>query len=202
MTFTTILQEGTLKRARDGTILDAHSSVILIQSQDKNIIVDTGFPGDEQNILDGLAKLSLVPEDIDIVINTHLHIDHLGGNHLFESACFYVHDKEQSTNLPTGCVIRVVNGSQQIDENISIIHTPGHTPGCISVVIKNLPSEFSSKEDTIVCAGDALPLRANYLGWLPPGINFNREIALESLKKITGQAQWVIPGHDRPFKVD
>ena len=68
-------------------------NVALIESGWKRILVDTGM-GDKwsekeramyrvdrtANLLSGLASLDLRPEDIDIVINTHLHFDHAGGN--------------------------------------------------------------------------------------------------------------------------
>jgi glyoxylase-like metal-dependent hydrolase (beta-lactamase superfamily II) len=41
---------------------------------------ETSFPGDYGYLLDNLAKLGIRPEDVDIVINTHLHADHCGWN--------------------------------------------------------------------------------------------------------------------------
>ncbi len=66
---------------------------MLIQTEGKNILVETGM-GDrwdekrreifvikrEENLTKSLASLGLTPEDVDIVINTHLHFDHAGGN--------------------------------------------------------------------------------------------------------------------------
>lgn len=66
---------------------------LLVKKDGKNILVDTGL-GDKynekfkntfkinrtENLLDSLKNIGLTPEDIDIVINTHLHFDHCGGN--------------------------------------------------------------------------------------------------------------------------
>ena len=66
---------------------------LLIQTGEKNILIDTGI-GDKfdekfkkifrvdksQHLLNSLGNIGLKPEDIDIVINTHLHFDHCGGN--------------------------------------------------------------------------------------------------------------------------
>ncbi len=81
----------------------------LVQGQGKNILVDTGLDENElmtpagfteetglepRSILAWLEELSLKPEDIDIVINTHLHDDHCGNNALFSNAVFYAHKDE------------------------------------------------------------------------------------------------------------
>ncbi|HJS57761.1 MAG TPA: MBL fold metallo-hydrolase [Vicinamibacteria bacterium] len=68
-------------------------NVALIESRGERVLVDTGV-GDKwgarereiyridrsSSLLAGLARLGVRPEDIDIVINTHLHFDHAGGN--------------------------------------------------------------------------------------------------------------------------
>ncbi len=60
----------------------------------------------------------------------------------------------------------------------------------------------SEKPETVIIAGDALPTRANYVKWVPPAIHFNRAVSLQSMSKIVEIADWVIPGHDEPFKVN
>ena len=66
---------------------------LLIQTSDTNILVDTGI-GDKfdekfrerfkvhksKNLIQSLKEVGLTPGDIDMVINTHLHFDHAGGN--------------------------------------------------------------------------------------------------------------------------
>jgi len=198
----TVLQEGTIQRAPNGAILDAHSSITLIESKEKFIIVDSGFPGDETNIKKGLEAAGITPDRIDIVINTHGHVDHTAGNKLFTNARFLIHPLELGKAPPPGAEVEEVDPPQNLDENISIIFTPGHTHGCISVVIRHLPSDFSGPEEIVICAGDALPIKENYIGWLPPGIAYDWEVALKSMKRIVQIADWVIPGHDKPFKLD
>lgn len=197
-----VLQNGTLLRAPDGAILDAHSSITLIRSKGKNIIVDSGFPGDEDNIKEGLAALGFTPADVHLVINTHGHMDHTAGNKLFTNARFLIHPKEGGrNNAPSGCEVRELDPPFTLDDHVSIIHTPGHSRGCISVVVKGIASEFSGPDEVVVCAGDALPIYGNYIQWVPPGIHYDREVALASMKRIVELADWVIPGHDKPFKV-
>ena len=68
-------------------------NICLIETDGKRVLIDTGM-GDKwseketrmyrldrsQSLLEGLAALGLGAEDIDVVINTHLHFDHAGGN--------------------------------------------------------------------------------------------------------------------------
>lgn len=78
---------------------------LLIRAQGKNILVDTGLGSKEdgkfqrmfavertQTLLDSLKRLDVGPEDIHIVINTHLHFDHAGGNTM---------KQENGTIMPT-----------------------------------------------------------------------------------------------------
>lgn len=67
---------------------------LLIRSEDKTILVDTGYgtkfdekarrraglERPEGDLMAALARVGVTPEEIDLVINTHLHADHCGGN--------------------------------------------------------------------------------------------------------------------------
>ena len=81
-----LLKPGSILKDDSGTILDARSSVTLISTGTRRIIVDTGLKGEEKIILERLAESGLNPEDIDSVINTHAHQDHTGNNFLFSRA--------------------------------------------------------------------------------------------------------------------
>jgi glyoxylase-like metal-dependent hydrolase (beta-lactamase superfamily II) len=72
-------------------------TALLIRANGKNILVDTGLGSKEDekfyrmfavertpSILESLKRLGLGPNDIDLVINTHLHFDHAGGNTIRE----------------------------------------------------------------------------------------------------------------------
>ena len=80
-----LLYEGKLVR-KDNKILEASSSVTFIKTGNHNIIIDTSSRDKRDVILKGLEELNLSPKDIDIIINTHSHWDHVGNNHLFKSA--------------------------------------------------------------------------------------------------------------------
>ena len=189
-----VIKPGVLVRNNLGMILHASSSVTLVSTKEHNIIVDTSIPGDGESILRGLSKYNLSPNDIDLVVNTHLHGDHIGNNALFQNATFIAHVKEFPARLKN---VLVIEGDYSLSDDIKIIETPGHTYGSVSVVVHS-----SERSNTYVIAGDALPIKDNYIKWVPPGINFNVKIALASMKRIVDLADFVIPGHEDIFEVD
>lgn len=79
---------------RNDNTLAMALNCLLVRSRGKTILIDTGL-GDKLDpeqiewwglarpkggLLAGLSALGAVPEDVDVVINTHLHWDHCGGN--------------------------------------------------------------------------------------------------------------------------
>ncbi len=190
-----VLKEGTIEREPDGTILDASSSVTLVQSGDVNIVVDTAMPQDAEEVERALAEHDLTPEDVHFLVNTHCHADHTGCNRLFTNAEVVVHIEEGAARCVSGKVRKVTGTTEELAEGVSVIHTPGHSRGSISVVAK-------TSLGTWVMAGDALPTPDNYVAWVPPGINYDTEVALESMKRIVDIADTIVPGHGPPFKKD
>lgn len=63
------------KYAPDGTY-KAGVNVIFVQAHGKNVLIDTGFG---TNLFDNLASLNVKPDDIDVILLTHMHPDHIGG---------------------------------------------------------------------------------------------------------------------------
>jgi len=97
----------------------------------------------------GLAKLGLKPEDIDIVIVTHLHTDHIDLAYLYKNAKFIVQKKELEYAMnphpidahhydkPTfeNLNFEVIDGTKEIIPGVNVFLSPGHTPGGQSVAI-------------------------------------------------------------------
>ncbi len=196
-----LLKPGSILRDESGEILDARSSVTLIVSGKRKIIVDTGLEGEAKPIKRALAGLQLSPEEIDYVVNTHSHPDHCGNNHLFSRA-----------------EILAPRDGQLIGPGIWVLATPGHSLDSISVVVGGMPKDTKYTEDTIkanvanmainartppiiVIAGDALPTFGNFQKNVPPAIHVNRNLAISSMEKIIQLADIVVPGHDYPFSV-
>lgn len=62
------------------------SSCTLLTRGSERVLVDTGLSIEESELQTALSRAGLVPDDIDLVINTHLHLDHCGNNALFHRA--------------------------------------------------------------------------------------------------------------------
>ncbi len=94
-----------------------------------------------------LGRVGLRAEDLDGVISTHWHFDHAGGNRLLRAAPLLVHREEAqsfATEDPPPWVdlqreMRYVVDGEQPMPGVQFLHTPGHTPGHLSLLL-TLPS--------------------------------------------------------------
>jgi len=168
---------------------------LLLKADGVNILVDTGN-GDkfsekllkiygierEPTLLKSLSDADLRPEDIEIVINTHLHFDHCGGNTLvdasgklmptFPNARYIVQKMEwedatrlneltKASYLPENFIplmqagrIELVDGDMEVYPGVTVVHTPGHNRGHQSVKIE-------SDGKTAFYLGDMIPTAAH-----------------------------------------
>lgn len=69
--------------------LPMQSCAVLLSGAAGHIVVDTGFPQHESLLLEGLHRAGVEAAQVTGVINTHYHIDHIGGNALFPNAWLY-----------------------------------------------------------------------------------------------------------------
>ena len=90
-----------------GTVEDNVFSFTLLEGEGKKILVDCGMDAEGRAIFDtlqvasnppeaALALAGVKPEDIDVVILTHAHMDHMGGCALFPNAQFYIQEEDFS----------------------------------------------------------------------------------------------------------
>ena len=174
------------------------STVTLIKS-DKNIIVDTGSFLDKNTLVESLKKENLTPEDIDIVVLTHLHLDHTVNTYLFKNA--YILYKLRGGNFAgligfpkEGKIKRfeLIDGIE-VAKDVSILFTPGHSEDCISIVV-NTPG------GRIVIAGDAIDSKEFADLNVQPSLYWNLEEFNKSREKILEVADYIIPGHGGMFK--
>jgi N-acyl homoserine lactone hydrolase len=211
-----------------------------IGGAEKKIVVDTGPPDlerslkyhpyskseprkPEQEMVGQLAKAGVKPEDIDIVILTHLHWDHVGDVTKFPNAEFIVSKDELRFALdpiPSLYVayealqigmeplfLKVIERiktvemkEKEIVDGVRVIPLPGHTPGSIGVVV-------DTDNGPYVITGDAVPKYGNLYGapeqkqaYLLSGI-YTDMIAMwksfELIDEIVGHDfDRVVPGHD------
>ena len=156
----------------------------LITNGNKNILFDNGInskfivdgkawagcsaKGGEFFVLEALKKVNVVPEDIDMVIYSHLHNDHAGNCHLFpKSIHLFQQDewKELLDPLPSmmmrgdfdQTIIPIlkemncyrVNGDVEIDEGLKLYKTPGHTAGSQLLEVATGRGKYILAGDTV-----------------------------------------------------
>ena len=185
------------------------TNTVLIRDGGLNIVVDPGILqlGRYGVFQKRLAELGLEPGDIDMVVNTHCHYDHIESNYLFKGKPLVVHEKEveycnnlywpEFTEAFMGIMkIDAVSGEKKLSENVRVIETLGHTPGSISVLAE-------TDEGLVACIGDAAIVREDLLEFRVPSVvtkNIAPEVSVNSLKRIAALNPFmVIPGHDAPF---
>jgi N-acyl homoserine lactone hydrolase len=121
------------------------------------ILVDTGIGDPPESLIRHwdivneqmaavLREHDLVPGDVKMVVNTHLHWDHCGQNAVFRHAPFYVQRGElERARIEeaatrewfdfTGARFELVDGEAEVAPGVRVIPTPGHTVGHQSVVV-------------------------------------------------------------------
>lgn len=182
-----LLREGHI--VRDGArIVDASSSVSLVVSSGKILVVDTGSPRACGHLKKALSDVGVDQKSVSFVVNTHLHLDHCGCNDLFTEARFVAHPDERP---PVGTL--VVAQEAELLPGVRILPTPGHTHGCLTVLVQ--------ADKRYALCGDAIPTKENYDKHVPPFINFDPRLALRSMDAILAWAEMVVPGHGAPFTV-
>jgi len=142
--------EALLKRYIPAGGFSHSTNTFLIKAPGQTILVDTGFG---TTIFDKMKKLGVEPEQIDAVLLTHMHGDHIGGlqkdgKALFPNAKIYVSVKEKEywtvTNVNPGAVAALAPYGSRVETfepaelgsklsellpGISPIAAYGHTPG-------------------------------------------------------------------------
>ena len=162
-------------KADAGNLIFAGLNSVLIRTGRENILIETGignklsdkmksFYEPKEELLNNLHTAGMAPEDVDIVINSHLHFDHCGWNTVykegravatFPKAKYYVqegevrHARQQlerdrvsyiSDNydpLIASGQMQLLNGAAQIFPGISVAVYPGHTRNLQAIFIRS-----------------------------------------------------------------
>ena len=186
-------------------------AMYAVEGKNKILLVDTGMgTGDLKAALEAIA-----PGKPAIVVNTHGHADHCGGNAQFQEiylspGAYADADKadEEKKTLPAENELEGITkyewkkcplyGGEIIDiggKTFEIINTPGHTPGCISLL---------DREDKILFGGDLVVSNDHcthmlaYVEWMEFS-TVSIETFYKSLKKIAAMESkfdFILGGHD------
>ncbi len=160
-----------------GNVPHFHVGSYLIRSRGRTILVDTGvgpssrgmatWLGTAGHLPDRLRSAGVSAEDIDTVVLTHLHPDHVGWNlqqeggqyrPTFPRARYVAHRadwdtfrrvevqqalaamagayvEQTLTPLESLGVLDLADGERILSEEVTALHTPGHTPGSLSLLV-------------------------------------------------------------------
>lgn len=199
---------------------------LLVEAPGALVLVDTGIgnkesekfheiygvenAGSPTRLEDGIRAAGFAPRDVDIVLNSHLHFDHAGGNTLrredgvivpsFPGARYSVNRYELDFAASPNERIRAsylapniapitaaglwdpTEGAARITEGVSVVPTPGHTPHHQSVMIR-------SEGETACFLADVCPTAAHLpLPWIM-GYDLEPLVTLESKRTLWEEAR-------------
>ena len=201
----------------------------LIRAADTTILFDTGLSpravpgllrhdplahfGEDDLLLRRLDAIGLEPNDVDMVVLSHLHFDHAGGAALFPSSELIVQQDEyayahypasffasfyyrKNFDLP-GYRWRLLEGDAELVPGVTVLRSDGHTPGHQSLLAE-LPDT-----GPVILAGDCCYWQRSIDEEIPPGVVWDPTRAMHSIKRLKTLARLtdarIFPSHDPAF---
>ena len=185
-------------------------AMVYVEQGPHKIMFDTAGPGKRIQVHQRLKELNIDPNEIDILIFSHFHYDHVYNYDYFPNARILMHAAEAAwVNGDPGNYaipphffpairqtgrVELVKKDEEILPGISTLFVPGHTPGGMALILQaaNMP--------VTVLAGDAVKNMAELAtGKVPKALD--AAASARSIKKIRDIAEVVIPGHDRILRI-
>ena len=202
-----------------------------IEGGDRKILVDTGEMSPiqskdrEENIggkiytfEEGLDLWGLKPEDVDIVVHTHLHNDHCENDYKCLNAEIYVHENELRNihdphpldyryledfieDVEENGQIKAIRKDTEIVPGLRVVHTPAHTNGGLTVEIKtSAGTALITGFCTIMENFDPpVEITAMEMEVIPPGTHVNVYDAYDIIQKVKDAADILLPLHEPRF---
>lgn len=133
----------------EGIMADSNSYLIDNSDSDSDynyILVDAGTGQSSSFIYSKIREIGIEPDDINLIVNTHCHFDHVGGNDFFPNAKVAIHridaealrdpDSELTVSSLFGSIVRRHDVDIELEEGdkiagFEVILSPGHTKGGI-----------------------------------------------------------------------
>ena len=199
---------------------------LLVETTDALVLIDNGVgnkedpkfhdiygienAGSPTRLEDAIRAAGFEPGDITIMINTHLHFDHAGGNTFrdeesqvrlsFPNARYYVqkgefewahsrNERVRASYLPhnfdpvhASGKLELLEGDREIIPGVSVLVTPGHTPHHQSVLLR-------SEDQSAIFLADVMPTSAHLpLPWIM-GYDVEPLVTLESKRRLVDRAR-------------
>jgi N-acyl homoserine lactone hydrolase len=179
----------------------------FLEGGDQKILIDTGL--EDFIVPEEVEKFELTPDDIDVVIQTHLHNDHCENTALCGNARVFVQsaeidfmmnphplDHRYDPDYVGGVNLVPLTGDAEIVPGVKVMATPGHTPGGQSVIVDTaagrvLITGFCANDRNFPSAGPAVC----------PGVHTDALLAWETVQRVkalweSGEVSRIIPCHD------
>ena len=151
-------------------------NVVLIRGAGRTVLVDAGLgpeprtfmPGAGARLHEELARVGSSPAEVDLVVHTHLHVDHVGWDGTFPNARYVVptddwsyfmseeslqqrpHLGDRVEPLGDAGLVVLVDGELEVATGVRVVPTPGHTPGHAMVFVESEGSELAVLGDVVV----------------------------------------------------
>lgn len=191
------------------------SSTLVTADDGTRVLVDCAGYADRTQFFDGLRERTLGPDDVDVVVLTHLHFDHAVNARFFTRARVLVSRAEYDYALasvrqrpygdpyvvddPEGMLGRLktelVDAEGPVAPGVSLLLSPGHTPGMLSVVAETARGRVAIVSDAAKSVSELLTRQVF------PSAGMDGAAATRSIQRFLGIADWIVPGHDRQVRV-
>jgi glyoxylase-like metal-dependent hydrolase (beta-lactamase superfamily II) len=196
-----------------------NANVYLLIDGEELTIVDTGMPNNAEKILSYVRKINWQPSSISKILLTHCHIDHAGSAYELKritNAKVSVHQEDadfvsgkKSMPVPRGAMsialkvvspffkFRPVEPDITLKENdkvggLVVVHTPGHTPGSISLY---------DPVRRVLFVGDTVRFVDEKISGPPERGTLDMQQAIKSIEKISQlDFDVMLSGHGEPLK--
>ncbi|MBN2401678.1 MAG: MBL fold metallo-hydrolase [Spirochaetes bacterium] len=212
-----IVQPGLIEITKEEGVKDSRPSSSLIITNGCNILIDTEHPKEDGIAFEqAILRAGLLCDEIDYVIFTHLHPDHMGHKDKFNNATFIFQGSERLVSYFRNDKKLILNGSCLLsfakDSDPAVQYTsgfpemallgdslyihllPGHTAGSVAIFA------FIDKK-VHVFAGDIF-LNKDYFDRMePPGSSWDPSMLPEQQLFIKKNADIIIPGHGELINV-
>lgn len=202
-----------------------------LEGADRKILVDTGemspvqsqdreksIGGKIYTFEDGLTRWDLAPEDIDLVIHTHLHNDHCENDYKCTNAEIYVHAKEIERihdphpldyryledyieDVEDNGQVKTITDDTEIVPGILAVHTPVHTEGGLTLFIDTPAGKAAITGFCVINENFNPPvqIKAMEMDVIPPGTHVNVYESYDIMIRVKEAADILLPLHEPDF---
>ena len=161
----------------------------------------------DDNVITALSSIGLVPDDIDLVVNSHLHMDHCGCNSFFRQATNIVHERELaaaresegkgyfSADWDCGMQTQTIEDEVDLfnDGKIILIPVPGHSAGTMGALVT------LDRDGMIFLAADSVSVESNLRAETIPVNTWNADLfarSIATVRNLETRGARIFYGHD------